>query len=53
MQSLGAEVIYPVTLPQPSELTVGDDYTPFIVNCIYIPRSSDIRYRHQWSLTPV
>jgi hypothetical protein len=46
MRSLGAEVVYPVTLPQPNLLTVGDNYQPFIVNCKYIrclPISSTAR----------
>jgi len=51
MQSLGAVVIYPVRLPQPSELTMGDDYTPFIVNCMCIPCSPGLRYHCQWLLT--
>jgi len=33
IESLGAEIVYPVRLPQPSDLEIDGDYTPFIVNC--------------------
>ncbi|KAK4144609.1 uncharacterized protein C8A04DRAFT_11444 [Dichotomopilus funicola] len=35
MQALGATVVYPVKLPQPSELNNGGDYTQYIVNCTF------------------
>lgn len=46
MELLGAKVVYPVTLPEPSKLENDGDYTPLVVNCTWPTLSSLTLHSH-------